>query len=129
VTTILNDRVAALEAAIKRIEDRLFPPAPAPVPPKPIPGQAPQGDYGMNYCGPPSGTATAGGESWIRERRPNGDWRDPTGLWRDSSGNVVPAGPAVPVRGPERTAQHEMAVRLGDRMIAEHEAARRRDPS
>jgi hypothetical protein len=113
-------RLAALEAAIHRIEAKLFPPPPAPMPAKPVPGTLPVGPHGagMNYTGPPSGTATAGGESWIKERKANGDWLDPNcGQWRDSSGNIVPAGPAVPVRGPERTAQHEMAVRLSDRMI------------
>jgi hypothetical protein len=71
-------------------------------------------NVGMNYQGPP--TPSYGGESWIRERRPDGTWLDPnSGRLRYSSGEFVPIGPPEPrAIGPERSPQHEQAVRILD---------------
>lgn len=109
--------LAELRAEIERLKARLPPPPAPPAPPKPVPGMAPQGDYGMHYGGPPS--AASGGESWVKERRPDGSWKDPnSGQWRYASGEFVPVAPAPPIRLQQRTPEHEMAVRLSDAIIA-----------
>jgi hypothetical protein len=62
-----KERLERLEAGQRRLEETLqsiearLPPLPAaPAPPKPIPGMAPQGDYGVLYCGEPSAPGGVG---------------------------------------------------------------------
>jgi hypothetical protein len=118
--TTKDDRIAALEARIQALEaerQAKSPAAPIAVPQKPAPRPAwiSQSDdnVGMNYSGKP--TPSYGGESWVRERKPDGSWKDPnSGQWRDSSGRPVPVTPEAPPRLQERSPQHEQAVRILD---------------
>jgi hypothetical protein len=128
----LEVKNAALEERIKEIEARLEPKPPerAPAVPKwagsggdPITGTG----VGSSYSGAPSVVPTGDGVSWIKERRPDGAWKDPFGMWRDAANQVIPHQIAGIVErrpvGPERDPRHEDAVRTLDNMI-ERDAAR-----
>jgi hypothetical protein len=56
----------------------------------------------------------------VKERRPDGSWRDPGagGAWRYASGEFIPIVPNPMPRGPARTPEHEMSVRLADDIVA-----------
>jgi hypothetical protein len=116
----LGDRIAALEAAIRRIEDKLAPQAPKP-PPGPPKWVAPQGDYGSSYSGPPSEVASSSHDPWggyRKQTRPDGSWRDPSGIWRDAAGEIITPRSRDPRPiGPERTEAHETAVRFADALF------------
>jgi hypothetical protein len=116
----LDDRITAIEAALKRIEEKLTPAAPKP-PPAPPKWVAPQGDYGSSFAGPPSETSSGSHDPWggyRKQVRPDGAWRDPSGIWRDVTGVIITPRSTEPRPvGPERTPEHEMAVRLADALI------------
>jgi hypothetical protein len=113
----LEHSLAEIKALLTELTARL---PPAPKPPERVP-QPPKWagsggeNTGSSYCGPPS-APTTGGETWVRERRENGDWRDPSGHWRDSSGQLVPAVSPPRPAGPERTPAHQQAIELLDRL-------------
>jgi hypothetical protein len=86
----------------------------APAPPKWAGGGA---NTGAHYSGPPSVPQVARGETWIRERRPDGSWKDPSGMWRYASGELIPATILPRPSGPERDHQHEHSVQILDRIV------------
>ena len=109
----LNDRVATLTERVNFIESQRRPPV-ITKPPAPPSWATPQGDFGIN--------ATPANPADLAPARittnPRADWRDPnTGLVRNSAGEIVPATPVV-VRGPDRTFEHDQAVKLLDELIA-----------
>jgi hypothetical protein len=118
----LEAQVAELRGELKELKTKLPPPPPIAAPPKRIPGAAPQGDYGMNFPGPPSeiyGNAT--GTVGVTVDAKTGYRKFPDGLVRDELGQVVPhpiahSAAARPVLQ-ERDWQHEQAVRILDRII------------
>jgi hypothetical protein len=116
----LGDRVAALEATLRRIEERLTPPAPkAPgtvLPPKWVGSGDP--NTGINYAGPPTGNVTA--SFGIAGVTPDaaGNWRDPFNILRNAAGEIVtPASRAPRPIGPERDLQHQRSIELLDDII------------
>src|SRR4051812_2215237 len=88
----LNARLAKVEAENAALKARLEPkPAPKPKPAVPMYGTTQidsSGMTGQSYGGAP--TMTAGGETWVKERRGNGDWKSPDGIWRDKEGHALP---------------------------------------
>ena len=110
----LEAKNAGLEERIKVLEERSEPKPPPRVPPPPA--WAGSGENtGSAYCGAP--TIAPSGTSWVRERRPNGDWRDPSGMWRTAEGTLVPRVLEPRPVGPERDTQHQQAVELLDRIV------------
>jgi hypothetical protein len=109
--------------ALARIEAKLSPPAPAPAPAKTIPGQAPQGNYGVLYCGEPTGNVTsAHGTAGITVDPKTDRRKFPDGIWRDELGQAVPhsstaISSARPI-GPPRDPKHQQDIELLDRMMA-----------
>jgi hypothetical protein len=124
----LEAKNAALEERVRRLEARLEPKPPerAPAVPKwagsggdPITGTG----TGSSYVGPPSVVPTADSVVWVRERRPDGSWKDPCGQWRYASGELIPRQVEPRPSGPQRDHQHAENVALLDNML-ERDAAR-----
>jgi hypothetical protein len=116
-----SGRIGKLEKQLARIEALLAERLPSP--PKP-PGTAAPPNWaasgentGAHYSGPPSVPQTARGEGWVKERRPDGSWKDPSGQWRYASGELVPATIEPRPAGPERDWKHEYAVQTLDNII------------
>jgi hypothetical protein len=110
----LEAKNAGLEERIKVLEERSEPKPPPRVPPPPA--WAGSGENtGSGYCGPP--TIAASGTNWVRERKPDGSWRDPFGQWRYESGELIPRTIEPPPVGPARDPQHQQAVELLDRIV------------
>ena len=115
----LQAEVAALRATVQRLEAERAPMVPAPpAPPKPIPGMAPQGDFGVNYSGAPTGNVTAASGTVGVKPDAAGRWRDPSGIVRNELGDIVPIAPGPLPRLVERDWQHEMSVRILDHIVA-----------
>ena len=109
--------IAELKARITQLEAKLAPVVPKPEAPSKPPAWAPQTDNcGMNYSGPPTGNvSSAAGIAGIKTRKDGMEFKDPCGLWRyTASGELVTASAALRPIGPQRSAEHEMAVRLLD---------------
>jgi hypothetical protein len=115
----LGDRIAALEAAIQRIDEKLTPAAPKPPPgPPKWAGSGDPSNVGINYSGPPTGNVTSA--TGIVGVKPDerGYWRDPSNILRDGEGNIVTPRTTDPrPLGPERTEAHEEAVRFADALF------------
>jgi hypothetical protein len=115
------ERLGRLEAQVAKltqlVEAKLSPPAPKPQTPATPPAWAAQNERtGVLWSGPPSVAQVASGESWVRERKENGDWKDPSGQWRSQTGELIVKPFPHPI-GPERTSSHQTAIDLLDRLI------------
>jgi hypothetical protein len=119
----LSERIAALEAALRRIEAKLAPTeAPKPRPDKTaaLPKWAtPAGNFGMLYGGPPSVPQTGAVGTVGVKRDSAGNWRDPSGHLRDGSGAYVSSRPTEPVVGMPRSEAHQAAVDMADQLFSD----------
>jgi hypothetical protein len=118
----LEAKNAALEERVRQLEARA---EPKPQTPAAKPPWATQSERtGLLYAGGPSVPQhAADGVSWVKERRPDGSWKDPCGQWRYASGELIPRQAEPRPAGPERGHQHAESVELLDNMI-ERDAAR-----
>ena len=114
----LEAQNAKLGERVRQLEER-FEPKPAPrVPEIPKWAGSNSQDVGASYSGPPS--VSQQGAAGIAGVNPDaqGNWTDPFGQKRDSSGALIPHSIAAMVErrpdGPQRSAAHEMAVRILD---------------
>jgi hypothetical protein len=117
--TDTDDKIAHLKAEIAELRAELkaqhTPQAPAPEKPAKPPSWAQHStNVGMAYSGPPSVTPTGDGAVWVRDKRPNGSWRDPFGQWRFASGELIPRQVEPRPIGPERSPAHQQAIDLLD---------------
>ena len=116
--SLLKAKNAALEERVRQLEARLEPKPPPRVPEVPKWAGSNSQDVGASYSGPPS--VSQKGAAGIVGVRPDaqGNWIDPFGQNRDSSGALIPHSIAAMVErrpdGPQRSAAHEMAVRILD---------------
>jgi hypothetical protein len=117
----LEAKNEALEERVRQLEARA---EPKPQTPTAKPPWATQSERtGILHAGEPSVEPTGDGQVWVRERKPDGSWKDPHGQWRYASGELIPRVPEPRPIGPERGHQHAESVELLDNML-QRDAAR-----